>query len=56
MSFQRSDDGPMAILTLDHGELNLFDEVVIHSLDAETGSWRQILRAGCSFGLKAASF
>jgi len=36
MSFQRSDDGPLAILTLDHGELNLFDEVVIDSLDAET--------------------
>jgi enoyl-CoA hydratase len=36
MSFQRSDDGPLAILTLDHGELNLFDAAVIDSLDAET--------------------
>jgi len=36
MSFYRSDDGPMAVLTLDHGELNLFDQVVIDSLDAET--------------------
>jgi enoyl-CoA hydratase len=36
MSFQRSHDGPLTILTLDHGELNLFDEVVIDSLDAET--------------------
>ncbi|MBV9917630.1 MAG: enoyl-CoA hydratase/isomerase family protein, partial [Solirubrobacterales bacterium] len=36
MSFQRSDDGSLAILTLDHGELNLFDASVIESLDAET--------------------
>jgi enoyl-CoA hydratase len=36
MSFHRSDDGPLAILTLDHGELNLFDRIVIDSLDAET--------------------
>jgi enoyl-CoA hydratase len=36
MSFHRSDDGPLAILTLDHGELNLFDPIVIDSLDAET--------------------
>jgi enoyl-CoA hydratase len=36
MSFQRSDDGPLAILTLDHGDLNLFDQVVVDSLDAET--------------------
>jgi enoyl-CoA hydratase len=36
MSFQRSDDGPLAILTLDHGELNLFDATVIDSLDVET--------------------
>jgi enoyl-CoA hydratase/carnithine racemase len=36
MSFHRSDDGPLAILTLDHGELNLFDQFVIDSLDAET--------------------
>jgi len=36
MSFHRSDDGPLAILTLDHGKLNLFDQIVIDSLDAET--------------------
>jgi enoyl-CoA hydratase len=36
MSFQRSDDGPLTILTLDHGELNLFDAAVIDSLDIET--------------------
>lgn len=36
MSFQRTDDGPLAILTLDHGELNLFDALVIDSLDTET--------------------
>jgi len=36
MSFQRTDDGPLAILTLDHGDLNLFDQVVVDSLDAET--------------------
>jgi enoyl-CoA hydratase len=36
MTFHRSDDGPLAILTLDHGELNLFDGMVIDSLDAET--------------------
>jgi enoyl-CoA hydratase/carnithine racemase len=36
MSFQRSDDGPLAILTLDHGELNLFDQEVVDSLDAQT--------------------
>ena len=36
MSFHRSEDGPLAILTLDHGELNLFDQIVIDSLDAET--------------------
>ncbi len=36
MSFHRSDDGPLAILTLDHGELNLFDREVVDSLDAET--------------------
>ena len=36
MSFHRSDDGSLAILTLDHGELNLFDASVIESLDAET--------------------
>jgi enoyl-CoA hydratase len=36
MSFRRSDDGPLAILTLDHGELNLFDAQVVDSLDSET--------------------
>jgi enoyl-CoA hydratase len=36
MTFRRSDDGPLAILTLDHGELNLFDQDVVESLDAET--------------------
>jgi enoyl-CoA hydratase len=36
MSFHRSDDGPLVILTLDHGELNLFDQTVIDSLDAQT--------------------
>ena len=35
-AFHRSDDGPLAILTLDHGKLNLFDQIVIDSLDAET--------------------
>lgn len=36
MGFQRTDDGPLAILTLDNGELNLFDAAVIASLDEET--------------------
>lgn len=36
MSFLRSDEGPLAILTLDSGELNLFNEAVVESLDAET--------------------
>jgi len=36
MSFHRSDNGPLAILTLDHGDLNLFDQTVIDSLDAQT--------------------
>ena len=36
MTFHRTDEGPLAILTLDHGELNLFDEIVIDSLDTET--------------------
>lgn len=36
MTFHRTDDGPLAILTLDHGELNLFDGVVVDSLDSQT--------------------
>jgi enoyl-CoA hydratase/carnithine racemase len=36
MSFHRSDDGPLAVLTLDHGDLNLFDEAAIDSLDEQT--------------------
>jgi enoyl-CoA hydratase/carnithine racemase len=35
MSFQREDDGPLAILTLAHGDLNLFDEAVIDSLGSQ---------------------
>jgi enoyl-CoA hydratase len=36
MSFHRSDDGPLAVLTLDHGDLNLFDQTVMDSLDEQT--------------------
>lgn len=36
MGFHRSDDGPLAILTLDHGDLNLFDQSVMDSLDEHT--------------------
>jgi enoyl-CoA hydratase len=32
MGFERTDEGPLAILTLDHGDLNLFDEEVFESL------------------------
>src|SRR3954451_8767992 len=32
MAFTRTDDGPLAVLTLDHGDLNLFDEAVFASL------------------------
>ncbi len=32
MSFHRTDDGPLAVLTLQHGELNLFDRAVFDSL------------------------
>jgi enoyl-CoA hydratase len=35
MNLRRSNDGPLAILTLDHGELNLLTRSVIDSLDAE---------------------
>src|SRR4051812_47956223 len=34
MPFARTDDGPLAVLTLDHGDLNLFDHEVIESLEA----------------------
>jgi enoyl-CoA hydratase len=33
--FDRTDDGPLAVLTLDHGDLNLFDHSVFESLIAE---------------------
>src|SRR4051794_34120068 len=33
MPFIRTDDGPLAILTLDHGDLNLFDAEVFGSLE-----------------------
>ena len=32
MGFHRTDDGPLAVLTLDHGDLNLFDGSVFESL------------------------
>jgi enoyl-CoA hydratase/carnithine racemase len=32
MAFLRRDDGPLAVLTLDHGELNLWDDEVFASL------------------------
>jgi enoyl-CoA hydratase/carnithine racemase len=32
MAFHRTDDGPLAILTLEHGDLNLFDRTVLDSL------------------------
>jgi enoyl-CoA hydratase len=32
MPFDRSDDGPLAVLTLAHGDLNLFDHAVFDSL------------------------
>ena len=34
MPFLRADDGPLAVLTLDHGELNLFDREVLDSFEA----------------------
>lgn len=36
MAFHRTDDGPLAILTLDHGDLNLFDRSVMASLVTES--------------------
>lgn len=33
MPFLRLDDGPLAILTLDHGDLNLFDQEVFDSFE-----------------------
>jgi enoyl-CoA hydratase len=38
MAFQLSHDGPLAVLTLDHGELNLFDDAVFESLAAAAGA------------------
>src|SRR4051794_6636711 len=35
MPFTRTDDGPLAVLTLDHGDLNLFDRSVFDSLERE---------------------
>jgi len=35
MAFTRTDDGPLAILTLEHGDLNLFDDEVFASLREE---------------------
>src|SRR3954471_22826328 len=32
MGFHRTDEGPLAVLTLDHGDLNLFDREVFRSL------------------------
>src|SRR3954452_16547931 len=32
MGFHRTDEGPLAVLTLDHGKLNLFDREVFSSL------------------------
>ena len=32
MGFHRTDDGPLAVLTLEHGDLNLFDAAVFRSL------------------------
>lgn len=36
MAFHRTDDGPLAILTLDHGDLNLFDRRVMASFVDES--------------------
>ena len=38
MSFTRSDDGPLAVLTLDHGDLNLFDHSVFDSFVAHAAA------------------
>ena len=37
MAFHRTDDGPLAVLTLDHGDLNLFDHEVFESFLEEIG-------------------
>jgi enoyl-CoA hydratase len=37
MAFHRTDDGPLAVLTLDHGDLNLFDHGVFESFIASVG-------------------
>lgn len=38
MGFTRTDDGPLAVLTLDHGDLNLFDASVFDSLAREVAA------------------
>jgi enoyl-CoA hydratase len=38
MGFHRTDDGPLAVLTLEHGDLNLFDHAVFESFLAEVGA------------------
>jgi enoyl-CoA hydratase len=35
MTFVRRDDGPLVVLTLDHGDLNLFDSAVFASLSEQ---------------------
>jgi enoyl-CoA hydratase len=37
MAFHRTDDGPLAVLTLDRGDLNLFDHEVFESFVEEVG-------------------
>jgi enoyl-CoA hydratase len=37
MGFHRTDDGPLAVLTLDHGDLNLFDHGVFETLMTTVG-------------------
>jgi enoyl-CoA hydratase len=41
MGFDRTDDGPLAVLTLDHGDLNLFDASVFDSFVAEVDALAQ---------------
>src|SRR5690242_17116943 len=38
MGFTRTDEGPLAVLTLDHGDLNLFDGSVFDSLEREVAA------------------
>ena len=38
MPFLRTDEGPLAVLTLEHGDLNLFDHEVIDSFQASVGA------------------